>query len=132
MAGNVMDRTSPWWTERAPAERRRSPRTDSVTRRRIVDRREARRLLLRSARMTLEEAELLVAGIAVSPARSTRLAVTRARIAATLFELERLQATIGGAMQPADAERADVGVIRLLADQIDELAAWTQMIARGK
>ena len=96
MAGDMMDRSNPWWSEGA-AERPEADRARRGQRRLAFDRREAKHVLLQSARDTLERAGPLVGAMRVQADDSAAVAVTQARIAAALFEVDRLQATLPAA-----------------------------------
>lgn len=98
MTGIIPKQTDPWWSDGASAGWPEPSRTAGCGRpRRAADRREAERSLLQAARDALERAAPLVGDLTVAPSHGARLALTRARIAAALFEIERLQARMGQA-----------------------------------
>ena len=131
MAGRIIDRSNPWWIEGAPVKRPDPPRAaNHGARRRALDRQDARRAALQSARDTLERVEPLVGAMSVPPADSAKLAVTRARIAAALFEVASLEAAMGATTPVNRGDPAILATVRLLADQLDRLAARARTIAR--
>ncbi len=122
MAG-IIDRSNPWLTEDKTASRPEAPRTvNHRARRRALDRQNAQRIALQSARLVLERAEPLARAIAVPPAESAKLAVTRARIAAALFEVASLEATIYAATS-GGGDPAILAAISGLAEQLEGFAA---------